>query len=160
MQAQCRRACNAGCGEERTDCKSPSPAVMGKKSCKASEKLLGQHRHGIQPEHQAGVERVSCQQTAGWLCLFRSRERPSLIVIPSHGSICGQHGITANLCLGLEVVASVAESVSECPYHVWLSPARAVLTRGWEDDYTTVLPWTTAAVAQEMLTCFRFSLRI
>lgn len=65
--------------------------------------------------------------------------------------------------MGLEKVASVAVSVSNCPYRVWLSPAREVLMHGWEDDYTiaaTVLPWSTAAVAQEMLTCFRFSLGI
>lgn len=56
-------------GEERTDCKPPSPVLMGKNSCKAFRKLLGQHGHGKQPEHQAGMEGVSCQQTLGG-CVF------------------------------------------------------------------------------------------
>lgn len=37
---------------------------------------------------------------------------------------------------------------------------RGVLMCGWEDNYTAVaavLPWTAAAITQEMLKCFRFS---
>lgn len=60
--------------------------------------------------------------------------------------------------MGLEKVASVAVSVSQCPYYVQLSPAREVLLHRWEDDgrrwaatAATVVPCTAAAVAQEML---------
>lgn len=63
--------------EKRTDRKSPSPSVMGKK--KSPLRLLESYwgNMGVEGnlEHQAGIEGDSCHQTLA-VCLFRSRERP------------------------------------------------------------------------------------
>lgn len=67
--------------------------------------LLWAEEKALQSFREAAGAWKSTQAWRGslrdWMvgCLYRSRERPSLIVIPSHESICGQHGITAGVCM-------------------------------------------------------------
>lgn len=71
------------------DHKSPSPAVMGKKS---HARLLGScwDNPGMEVKLSIRLGWRGSLASRDWVvvCLFRSRERPSFIGIPNHGSVC------------------------------------------------------------------------